>query len=139
MRLLLVLILGLSLSAFAQSELDDETGVINAESGFSGTVIIRIDERNNSVARLAVESDLEAGDAAEGFAVSNDGDFETVPSDLVVSELDQDSGQSSWYYYWGYNYGYNYGYYWHSGRYYRPYYSYSYRYYTYYYYNRYWW
>jgi hypothetical protein len=142
-KLMLSLMLGMSLFAlhgFA-GELDDEGRVINAQNPAHGTVVVRVDTRDNSAAVLNVDHGLSSKEEAVNVTKKSSA-FKALKNDKVRSELDQDGGASSWYFYNpGYNwYNSSYCYY---GNYYRPYYYYSYNYYAYYYYGSYygngWW
>ncbi len=127
-RLFSVLALVLGFQAHA-GELDNDGTVAN--HGFTGTVVIRIDQRDKSVSY--VQSEKALTNQAEALTLSK-GEFQPVPSDKLKKELDSEAGASSWYYFYApYNYYYNnclnYG-----GYNYYPYYSYNYSYYSYYYY-----
>lgn len=116
-------------SAYA-SELDKE----QPNTAIQGTVVFRIDSRDQ---KIAVQySDAIVANQDEAQALTG-GEFTVVPQGKVKSELDQDAGASSWYFY----YNYAYAYYYRSGYYYNPCFTYNSGYYTYYYYNRYsyWW
>lgn len=119
--------------AFA-GELDNDYLVANQE--LNETVVIRVDERDSSVSILKSADSVLSEDQAQALA---HGGFSAVESSKVRSELDQDSGASSWYVYW-YRYGYT-PYYCYQGATYYPYYTYRYGYYSYYYYGSYsaWW
>lgn len=114
-------------------ELDDERSVSNQE--LQGTVIVRVDIRDNSAAYLKSETKLASEDEAKKIITS--AEFLAMDSSNNKSELDRDGGSSSWYFYNNYNY--NYYMYWY-GSYYNPIYTYNYGYYQYYYYcrNRWW-
>lgn len=126
--LVAALVLG-SGSAFA-GELDNESSVTN--QSMNGTVVIRVDSRNNQTAVLASEQVVTSD--AQALALAQSGSFEQTAN--VRNELDQDGGASSWYFYSGYNY-YSYVYWY--GNWYTPRYTYSYGYYSYYYYSNYYW
>src|SRR5690606_19252914 len=120
------------------SELDNEAAVTN--QGIQGTLVIRVDQRDNSVSYLQVEEGLSSEQQA--LSVAHDGQFQTLPENQVKNELDNAAGASSWYYYYvnPYNHYYNNCVNWY-GYNYRPYYSYNHGYYNYYYYGWYnrWW
>lgn len=132
-HLILAAILAFAGSATA-SELDNESSVTN--QSMNGTVVIRVDTRNNQAAVLASEQ-VVTNEAQAQNLVQN-GSFSEVPAQNLRSELDSDGGASSWYFYRGYNYGY-YGYVNWYGNWYYPRYYYNYGYYNYYYYSNYWW
>lgn len=119
-------------SAFA-GELDNESSVTN--QAMNGTVVVRVDARNNQTSVMTSDAAVRAGNEAQNLVET--GSFKAVGSKNVKSELDQDGGASSWYFYNGYN-----NYYgcvnWY-GNWYRPYYTYNYSYYRYYYYSNYYW
>ncbi len=119
-------------SAFA-GELDNESSVTN--QAMNGTVVVRVDSRNNQTSVMTSAAAVRAGNEAQNLVET--GSFKAVGSKNVKSELDQDGGASSWYFYNGYN-----NYYgcvnWY-GNWYRPYYTYNYSYYSYYYYSNYYW
>lgn len=105
-------------------ELDREP--VNRRAQITGTVVVRVDNRNNDVAILHSDRNIGSRDEARELAA---GRFTRVPDNRIRSELDRDAGSSSWYIYWATTpaycyYGYNYS----------PYYYYSYGYYGYYYY-----
>jgi hypothetical protein len=133
-------------------ELDDEKSVSNQQ--LEGTVIVRVDTRDNSSA-FVMKADGKFANENEAQAAAADSKYTAMPSERVKSELDQDGGSSSWYFYnnyygcgyycnynnygYGYNYNYNYSMNWY-GNYYNPVYSYNNGNYNYYYYcrNRWW-
>lgn len=131
-HLILVAALAMGSTAFA-SELDNESSVTN--QAMNGTVVIRVDTRNNQTAVVA--SDKVMASKAQAQELARGGQFKALSSEKVRTELDQDGGASSWYFYRGYNYAYS-SVYWY-GNWYNPYYTYNYNYYTYYYYSNYWW
>ncbi|CAE78432.1 hypothetical protein predicted by Glimmer/Critica [Bdellovibrio bacteriovorus HD100] len=126
--LVAALVLG-SGSAFA-GELDNESSVTN--QSMNGTVVIRVDNRNNQTAVLATEQAVTSD--AQAQVLAQTGSFDQSAN--VRNELDQDGGASSWYFYSGYNY-YSYVYWY--GNWYTPCYTYNYGYYSYYYYSNYYW
>ncbi|MNT27307.1 hypothetical protein D3C72_1629330 [compost metagenome] len=132
-QLLLAMALMLGTAGFASAnELDNEP---TNQSAMDGTVVIRVDNRTQETSILKTSEVMNGKDAAQ--ALAKDGAFAKVPKSNVRTELDQDGGASSWYWYGGYNY-YNYMYWY--GSYYNPCYTYNYGYYSYYYYsNRGWW
>ncbi len=114
------------------SELDNDGAIAN--QGLTGTVVIRIDQRDNSVAFVQSEKALNSQTEVATVLKS---EFKAVPAAQLKKELDKEAGASSWYYYNSpYNYYYNnclnYG-----GYNYYPYYSYNTSYYSYYYYGYY--
>jgi hypothetical protein len=118
------------------NELDDEKSVSNQE--LQGTVVVRVDTRNNSAAY--VKSDVQLSNERQAQVIAHSSNYVSLASANIRSELDKDAGSSSWYFYYNFNYGYNYGYnynyfYWY-GNYYNPFYTYNYGYYQYYYYCR---
>lgn len=134
MKSLLALALVFGVGSAIARELDNDGAVTNQD--LRGTVVIRVDQRNNSVSVL--QSQAQPQSAAEAQALAARGSFKSVPSSKVRSELDQESGASSWYWYCP-SYNYNYGYLYWYGYSYQPAYIYSYGYYHYYYYNRWTW
>lgn len=97
---------------------------------FKGALVLRVDKRDNSVSMASTEGKLATKDDAKAFAKNTK--FAALPKDKVQrSELDQETGSSSWYWYYG---GYNYNYLNWYGQYYQPFYTYNYSYYNYYYY-----
>lgn len=133
--LIAVLALGFANASFA-GELDNETSVTNSQ--MQGTLVIRVDQRNQQAA--ALKTDAVVTNANQAQALATNGQFKTLPADKVRTELDHDGGASSWYYFPSYGYGggyyYNYAYWY--GSWYQPCYTYNYNYYSYYYYNSYW-
>lgn len=141
------LILGLSVAN--AGELDNDSAYTNQQS-LQGTVVVRVNTKDNSVAYL--KTSKVPGSEKEALDLAANRNYRDLPASKVRSELDQDGGASSWYWYPGYNYGnyynYQYGYsyqysnlYWY-GNYYRPCYYYTYGNYAYYYYSSYqyrWW
>ena len=118
--------LGLSAQA---GELDNDGAVAN--QGLTGTVVIRIDQRNNSVSYVQSEKGLNNQTEAMSLLQS---EFKPIPADKLKKELDKEAGASSWYYFYApYNYYYSNCLYYGGYNYY-PYYSYSYSHYSYYYY-----
>ena len=142
---LLLVVSLFTVSTFAQEQgLDSEKGVVNAKRGtpIQGTVILRIDTRDNSLSKLDLDQKLKSEtDAqkteAQKLVAQNEGQFQVLGADHVKSELDRDAGTSSFYFHYrGYGYGYRYGGYGYPGSYYYPtYYGYGYAYAPYYYYN----
>jgi hypothetical protein len=134
-----LLLMALMLLVFAGSpfvlamELDDEKSVTNQE--LQGTMIIRLDTRDNSAAYL--KSDSQIANEGQAQMIAKTRDFLLMEVAQNKAELDADAGSSSWYFYNNYNY--NYYVYWY-GYYYNPIYTYNYGYYQYYYYcrNRWW-
>lgn len=130
--LIAALVVGAGSSAMA-GELDNESSVTN--QAINGTVVIRVDSRTSKASVLTAATPVQAGAEAQNLVQT--GSFESVGNAHVKSELDQDGGASSWYFYNGYNN--NYGYMNWYGNWCRPYYTYSYSYYYYYYYSSYYW
>jgi hypothetical protein len=114
------------------SELDRD----NSNQQIQGTVVFRVDNRDGSVAKLETSEVIASTAEAQELSA---GQFAPVANEKVRTELDNEAGASSWYFY--YNYYYSYAYYNCYGRSYAPWYNYSYGYYSYYYYNAYsrWW
>jgi hypothetical protein len=116
------------------SELDNETGVTNSK--LQGTLVLRVDTRTHETSFAQTPQAVPSGKAAK--SLSKAVKFAKVPAHKMKSELDQDGGASSWYFYQPYNYNYYRPHcYWY-GNYYAPYYTYSYGYYNYYYYSSWW-
>ncbi|MGZ3775372.1 MAG: hypothetical protein ACXVCY_14520 [Pseudobdellovibrionaceae bacterium] len=128
-----VLTLGAGSFSFA-GELDNESSITN--QSMNGTVVIRVDTRNNQASILT--SNKPMTNDAEAHAFVEAGSFQNVPAAHLKNELDQDGGASSWYYYHGYNSYYYGSMYWY-GSWYTPCHQYYYGYYRYYYYSNYWW
>jgi hypothetical protein len=127
------LVLGMGSAAVA-GELDNEAGITNKE--LTGTLVLRVDTRTKEASYVKMDTALTSKDEAQKLALS--ATFAKVPTANMKSELDQDGGASSWYFYSPYQYPYytpacN----WY-GNYYNPYYSYNYGYYNYYYYGSQW-
>lgn len=127
------LVLGLGSVALA-GELDNESGVTNKE--LQGTLVLRVNTVTHEAAYVKTEAGMVSQAAAQAFAQT--ANFAAVPAANIKSELDQEGGASSWYFYYPQQYGYyqptcN----WY-GNYYNPYYAYNYGYYNYYYYGSYW-
>ena len=131
MRFILTAVLALGATSAFAGELDNESGVTNKQ--LSGTLVLRVDTRTQESAFVKLDKGLNSESEAKALAQS--AKFSKVQ---VRSELDQDGGASSWYFYSPYQYPYytpvcNY-----YGNSYNPYYSYNYGYYNYYYYGSYW-
>lgn len=128
------LVAGFATQSFA-GELDNDAAVAN--QNIPGTVVIRVNTRTKEVAALHTNAVMQNEAQAQALTSKN---FKAVSADNVRSELDQDGGASSWYFYSGYNYnyGYNYGYMNYYGNWYQPCYNYSYNNYSYYYYSNSW-
>lgn len=134
-RFLLAAILTLGAGSFAfAGELDNESSVTN--QSMNGTVVIRVDTRNNQTSVLTTNKPV--ANESDAHSLVESGSFQSVPAANVKSELDQDGGASSWYFYNGYN-NYYYSYMYWYGSWYTPCHSYNYGYYRYYYYSNYWW
>lgn len=129
-HLILVAALALSAGSAFAGELDNESSVTN--QSMNGTVVIRVDNRTQQTAILASEKAVNSNSQAQVLAQT--GSFQETAN--VRSELDQDGGASSWYFYSGYSY-YSYVYWY--GSWYSPCYTYNYGYYSYYYYSNYYW
>ena len=127
----LLMTAALLVSSFAfASELDQDM----TNQGLTGTVVMRVDSRTNAVSMLKTDAIVTSEIQAQALAKT--GAFETAPMKNVRTELDQEAGASSWYWYCGYNYP---SYlYWYGYNYY-PVYTYYYSSYTYYYYSWYRW
>jgi len=126
------LVLGMGSVAMA-GELDNESGVTNKE--LQGTLVLRVNTLTNESSFVKTDVAMTSEADAKAFAAA--AAFTAVPASNLKSELDQDGGTSSWYFYYP-----NYNYYtpvcnWY-GNYYNPYYTYNYGYYNYYYYGSYW-
>lgn len=121
----------IALSIFAQAgELDQDT----RNQGLNGTVVVRVDQRNQSSSVLKTESPVQSNQ--EAITLAKSAAFKAIKTENVKTELDAAGGASSWYWYCGnqyptYLYWYGYTYY--------PVYTYNYSYYTYYYYSWYRW
>lgn len=144
MRFILTAVLALGATSAFAGELDNESGVTNSKQ-LTGTLVLRVDTRTKESA--IVKMDKALGSEAEAKALAKTGNFAKVPANKVRSELDQDGGASSWYFYCNYNNGYGgspYGYPYYTpvcnyyGNSYNPYYSYNNGNYNYYYYGSYW-
>ena len=121
-------------SATSQAnELDlDLTNVIHEDK--QGTVVLRVNNETNEVSVFETRDTLlVSGELNETLSQAT---YEGVENSKLKSELDEESGVSSWYFYWGFYTTPSYYYY---GYYYRPYYTYRYGYYSYYCYNRWFW
>ena len=142
MRFILTAILALGATSAFAGELDNESGITNKQ--LQGTLVLRVDTRTNDSAYVQFDQGLKSESEAKTLAKT--ATFAKVPSNKVRSELDQDGGASSWYFYGNYNNGYGspYGYPYYTpvcnyyGNSYNPYYSYNYGNYNYYYYGSYW-
>jgi len=126
------LVLGLGSTALA-SELDNETGVTNKE--LQGTLVLRVNTLTKETTFVKTDAAMTSEADAKAFAA--DANFAPVPAANVKSELDQDGGASSWYFYYPQNSYYTPACNWY-GNYYNPYYTYNYGYYNYYYYGSCW-
>src|SRR5690606_16105762 len=119
-------------------ELDqDMSNIENPE--LNGTVILRVDTRTQEASMVELQDVVASEEQAQSLL--QNADFAPVPEEKLRSELDNETGSSSWYWYY-YSYSYNYSYYYrpvyyYYGYSYRSYYRYSYGYYNYYYYGRY--
>ncbi|MFZ4404709.1 MAG: hypothetical protein ACOYOK_11460 [Pseudobdellovibrionaceae bacterium] len=127
-----LLFLGLLCSSLLASanELDNESTVTNQQN-IEGTLVIRVDQRTQAAEVLQTNQALLTKDQAQALTQSSE--FTKVASANIKSELDQDAGRSSWYFYRGYNRNYYNNCNWY-GRWYQPYYTYNYGHYNYYYY-----
>lgn len=125
------MVAGFATPSFA-GELDNDAAVAN--QNITGTVVIRVDTRTKAVSALQTDRLMKSEVEAQSLTSEK---FDAVPAAQIRSELDQDGGSSSWYFYYGYNYnyGYNYGYMNWYGNWYQPCYTYTYNNYSYYYYS----
>lgn len=119
--LLLIGALLMGASAFA-GELDQDM----SNQGLRGTVIMRVDTRDNSISY--VKTDAVPANEQDAKTLAAASTFMAAPLANVKTELDQVGGASSWYWYCGPQYPnylnwYGYNYY--------PTYSYTYMYYSY--------
>jgi hypothetical protein len=134
-HLILVAALVLGAVGFANAgELDNDANVANQQS-IQGTVVVRVDTRSNAASVLKTDLTMASQDQAQALAQT--GTFQAVPAANVRTELDNDGGTSSWYFFRGP--GFNYGYMNWYGNWYQPCYTYNYGFYNYYYYANYWW
>lgn len=120
-NLLLIGALLMGASAFA-GELDQDM----SNQGLRGTVVMRVDTRDNSVSY--VKTDAVPANEQDAKALAANSTFVAAPLANVKGELDNAAGTSSWYWYCGPQYPtylnwYGYNYY--------PMYTYTYAYYTY--------
>lgn len=92
-----VLALSLMGSMAMANELDNEASVTNQT--LKGTLVIRVDTRDNSVAYL--KTDRHLSNSEEAARLARDGRFAALPSQNMATELDQEGGASSWYWYSG--------------------------------------
>lgn len=129
--ILMSALMALGASSAVASELDNEGSVTN--QGLQGTVVIRVDSRDGSVSMAQAQTPANTRDAQ---ALAQAANFRQVGAAHLRSELDQDAGASSWYWY---NNPYSYSHLGWYGYSYYPYYNYSYSYYSYYYYSSYAW
>jgi hypothetical protein len=136
------LVLGMTLSmtlsmvSFATAgELDNESEVTNQE--LQGTMVLRVNTLTKEASFVKTETAMISEAAAKAFA--HTAEFAKVPAPKMKSELDNDGGASSWYFYNPYQ---QYNYYqpscnWYGNNY-NPYYQYNYGSYNYYYYGSCW-
>jgi hypothetical protein len=127
------LALGMGVAAHA-GELDNEAGVTNKQ--LTGTLVLRVDSRTHQSSFVKSANGLRS--ESEAKALAHSAKFTAVPAGKIKSELDQEGGASSWYFYSPYQYPYYTPTYqpacnWY-GNSYNPYYSYNYGNYNYYYY-----
>ena len=140
--ILFTLALAMGIQVAIAGELDNDSQVSNQGQSLNGTVIVRIDHETNTTAIAHTEAAFKSNDEAQTFV--NNSEFQVIPQNHIKkSELDNDGGASSWYYYSPYSYypygGYYSNYFYYYGNYYSPCYNYSYGRYSYYYYsNNYW-
>ncbi|WP_413291183.1 hypothetical protein [Bdellovibrio sp. HCB337] len=121
-KVLLTVFLFLGMSSFGSArELDDESSVTNRQ--IKGTMVLRVDKRTHKAEYVKTDDVMTSKEKAKKFAKT--AKFKRVPASNIKSELDHDSGASSWYFYnnqydgrYGrdgydgrYNDGYNNGYY----------------------------
>lgn len=138
MHLIISAALTFGIGSFAiAGELDNESGVTNQE--LQGTIVLRVNTLTKETSFVKTEAAMASAADAKAFAQA--ADFAKVPASKMKSELDQDGGASSWYFYSPYSYN-NSSYYqpycnWY-GNSYNPYYQYNYGYYNYYYYGSCW-
>lgn len=123
------------------NELDQDVANQNRQE-LKGTVILRIDTRTNEISSVAI-SELDVKSKEEAIALAKTASYKDHKSDRLRTELDDETGSSSWYWYYGgypyysypyYSYAYYYPTYYYYGYSYNPYYSYNYGYYNYYWY-----
>lgn len=142
MKKLFVLVAATMLAATAHgNELDNPTqpNPLQADS----TIVVRVNTQTGAVEKLEMNQALDA-QQAEVLAQDSSVQFEQIAANNIKSELDQEAGASSWFWYcptyytapaYNYNYyntGYNNNGYWYSG-----YYNYNYNNWNYYYYQPY--
>ncbi len=134
--LLTLAVLALAVGAQA-GELDRDQPNVGASDS---TIVVRVDTQTGAVEKLELNQGLEI-DQAKALAENSSAQFEKVAPSKIKSELDQEAGASSWFwfcptYYSAPSYGYDYyntGFY-NYGNWYTNYYSYRYDRYNYYYY-----
>jgi hypothetical protein len=132
----IALVAGFATQSFA-GELDNDSAIANQQ--IPGTVVIRVNTRTKEVSALHTNAIMK--NEVEAQALTSE-KFEALPADKVRTELDNDGGASSWYYYNSCGYygcGYNYNYVNWYGSWYQPCYYYNYGYYNYYYYGGWYW
>jgi hypothetical protein len=101
-------VLGLSLFALAggtvrANELDNENLVTNVRAEDAvGTVVLRVDNVTNETFVHKTDAVIPTDTRAQAVQA---GEFLPLPASSVKSELDQDGGASSWYFYYGSSYG----------------------------------
>jgi len=137
-RFILAAAIAMGASSFVMAnEMNNDLSIANNQ--LHGTIVLRIDSRNNEATYTKSPAVLASQTQAEKFA--RNANYAKVPGERVRNELDRDGGTSSWYFYGSYPY-YNSYYYptcnWY-GTYYNPFYYYSYGYYGYYFYGPYYW
>lgn len=141
MKTILTLAAAAMIAVSAQAgELDNPTqpNVGQADS----TIVVRVNTQTGAVEKLELNEGL-AVDQAQALAQDSSVQFEQVAQNNIKSELDQEAGASSWYWYCPTYYSYpSYGNYYNTGFYsygywYSSYYSYNYSNYNYYYYQPY--
>ncbi len=134
MRLILSATLLLGMGSFATAgELDNESGVTNKE--LQGTMVLRVNSLTKEASFVKTEATMSSEADAKAFAQA--AEFTKIPTAKIKSELDNDGGASSWYFYYPQYNSYQPTCNWY-GNYYSPYYYYSYGYYNYYYYGSCW-
>lgn len=93
------------------SELDNEKSVTNVAPSFAGTVVLRVSHEDKSTAILRSENITRTEKEAHSVAKAEASNFEMLPAEKVLSELDRDGGRSSWYFYWpALSFGFSYSY-----------------------------
>lgn len=95
-KVLLTVFLFLGVSSVGGArELDDESSITNRE--LKGTIILRVDKRTRKAEYVKTDTVMTSKEKAKNFAKT--AKFRKVPASNIKSELDHDSGSSSWYFY----------------------------------------